>query len=407
MPGYFTTFTNCRVCRNGHLINGERFVVSEDTGLILESTGFIGGEIVDLEDAIIAPGFLELHANGVNGFHFTQYEDEEQYRGRLEETARFYVTKGVTSFWATIPTVSSEKYKKILPALTPRAHPSAASLLGCHAEGPYLHPSKHGAHSPELFQEPSTSLTSTYGPHLSNLKLVTVAPELDLASPLIGTLTSQSIRVSLGHSSATFEQGRTALSFGANCLTHAMNCMEPLHQRNPGLVGLITLPEEGEEEGGVPVKPPFFSILADGVHVHPTVATLLYRAAPQRAILISDSIELAGLPDGTYPGNAQIQGNQVKAGAVATMEGTDTLIGAVSTVDNAVKNLIKWSACNVAEAVRCVTENVADMMGVLDRGVLVEGRRGDFVVLDDEGTVLETWVAGKQVWRCEGREAYY
>lgn len=187
-------------------------------------------------------------------------------------------------------------------------------------------------------------------------------------------------------------------------MTHTMNCMTPLHHRNPGLAGLITLPEDGEEEG---VKPPYYSILADGIHVHPTVATLLYRAAPQRAILISDSIELAGLPDGTYPGNAQIHGNQVKAGAVATIEGTDTLIGAVSTVNEGVKNLIKWSACNVAEAVRCVTENVADMMGVLDRGVLVEGRRGDFVVLDDEGTVLETWVAGKQVWRCEGREAYY
>lgn len=304
--------------------------------------------------------------------------------------------------------LSNHNAHQILPALTPRAHPSAASLLGCHAEGPFLHPSKHGAHDPELFQEPSTSLTSVYGPHLSNLKLVTVAPELDLSSPLIGTLTSQSIRVSLGHSSATFEQGKKALNFGANCLTHTMNCMNPLHQRNPGLVGLITLPEEGEvEEGGVNVKPPFFSILADGVHIDPTVATLLYRAAPQRAILISDSIELAGLPDGTYPGNAQIQGNQVKNGALATIEGTETLIGAVSTVDEGVKNLIKWSGCNVAEAVRCVTENVADMMGIMDRGVLVEGRRGDFVVLDDEGTVLETWVAGKQVWRCEGREAYY
>jgi N-acetylglucosamine-6-phosphate deacetylase len=301
-----------------------------------------------------------------------------------------------------LPTSEIElSYHQILPVLTPRAHESAASLLGAHAEGPYLQPTKHGAHEPTLFQEPSISLTSVYGPSLSNLKMVTLAPELELSSPLIGTLTSQSIRVSLGHTSATYEQGLTALGFGANCLTHTMNCMTPLHHRNPGLAGLITLPEAEDP------KPPFFSILADGIHVHPTVAALLYRAAPQRAILISDSIELAGLPDGIYPGNAQIHGNQVKVGAVATMEGTDTLIGAVSTVNEGVKNLIKWSGCNVAEAVRCVTENVVDMMGVLDRGVLVEGRRGDFVVLDDEGTVLETWVAGKQVWRCEGREAYY
>jgi N-acetylglucosamine-6-phosphate deacetylase len=177
--------------------------------------------------------------------------------------------------------------------------------------------------------------------------------------------------------------------------------MTPLHHRQPGLAGLITLPETNTP------KPPYYSILADGQHVHPNVATMLYRAAPHHAVIISDSIELAGLPDGLYPGNAQIVGQQRKVGPLATIEGTETLIGACSTVNEAVQNLIKWSGCNVAEAVRTVTENVVDMMGVLDRGVLQEGRRGDFVVLDDEGTLLETWVAGKQVWRVEGREAYY
>jgi N-acetylglucosamine-6-phosphate deacetylase len=113
MPGFFTTFTNCRICVNGELLDGERFVISNDTGLILESTGFIGGEIVDLDDAIIAPGFLELHTNGVNGFHFTSFEDEKQYHQKLEETAKFYVTQGVTGFWATIPTVSAENYHKV------------------------------------------------------------------------------------------------------------------------------------------------------------------------------------------------------------------------------------------------------------------------------------------------------
>jgi N-acetylglucosamine-6-phosphate deacetylase len=113
MPGFFTTFTNCRICVNGELLDGERFVISHDTGLILESTGFIGGEIVDLNDAIIAPGFLELHTNGVNGFHFTSFENKTQYHDKLEETARFYVTKGITGFWATVPTVSPENYQKV------------------------------------------------------------------------------------------------------------------------------------------------------------------------------------------------------------------------------------------------------------------------------------------------------
>jgi N-acetylglucosamine-6-phosphate deacetylase len=113
MPGFFTTFTNCRLCINGELVEGERLVVSEDTGLILEGTGFIGGEIVDLDDAIIAPGFLELQTNGVNGFHFTHFEGEKQYAEKLKETAEYYVTKGITGFWATIPTVSSDNYQKV------------------------------------------------------------------------------------------------------------------------------------------------------------------------------------------------------------------------------------------------------------------------------------------------------
>ena len=109
----FTTITNCRLCKNGKLTEGERLIFSEDNGAFLQETGYIGGEIIDLEDAIIAPGFLELHTNGVNGFHFTHFENEEQYVLRLEETAKFYLTQGVTGFWVTIPTVEKEVYMKV------------------------------------------------------------------------------------------------------------------------------------------------------------------------------------------------------------------------------------------------------------------------------------------------------
>jgi N-acetylglucosamine-6-phosphate deacetylase len=176
--------------------------------------------------------------------------------------------------------------------------------------------------------------------------------------------------------------------------------MSPLHHRDPGLAGLITLPYTSTP------PPPYYTILTDGLHIHPSVVTLLYRAAPQKCILISDSIELTGLPDGTYPGHAQIPHPQLKQGNRVTIAGTDTLIGATSSVDEGVRNLIGWTGCSVAEAVRCVTENVADFMGLGDRGVLQEGRRADFAVLSEEGEVLETWVEGKQVWRAEGRKAY-
>jgi N-acetylglucosamine-6-phosphate deacetylase len=114
MPGLFTTFTNCRLCIGGELVEGERLVVStEDGGKILEQTGYIGGEIVDLDDGIIAPGFLELQANGVNGFHFSTFESKDQYASKLEEASKFYAKNGITGFWATIPTTTAEQYQKV------------------------------------------------------------------------------------------------------------------------------------------------------------------------------------------------------------------------------------------------------------------------------------------------------
>jgi N-acetylglucosamine-6-phosphate deacetylase len=113
MGNLFTTFTNCRQCINGEVVEGERLVVSQDDGLILKSTGYIGGDIVDLDDAIIAPGFLELHTNGTDGVHYSNYESKEQYLQGLSKVAEGYPKRGVTSFWATVPTVESELYQKV------------------------------------------------------------------------------------------------------------------------------------------------------------------------------------------------------------------------------------------------------------------------------------------------------
>lgn len=88
-------------------------VVSDDTGLILPRTGYIGGDAVDLEEGIIAPGFLELQTNGLLGFHFTHFNDEQQYSAEIDKAAKYLVTQGVTGFWATVPTVSSDDFKKV------------------------------------------------------------------------------------------------------------------------------------------------------------------------------------------------------------------------------------------------------------------------------------------------------
>ncbi|KAF1835970.1 Metallo-dependent hydrolase [Decorospora gaudefroyi] len=396
MSGCFTLFTNCRYMLNGELVE-DHLVISDETGLILKREGYIGGEAIDLEDGIIAPGFLELHTNGANGFHFTHYEDETSYAKKIDDIARYYATQGVTGFWATLPTVKSDEFQKILPSLAPREIPSSASLLGAHTEGPYLHPTKKGAHNSSLFLPCNTSPNAVYG--LSNLqstvKLVTLAPELPDSSALIKTLTSQGIRVAMGHSTATYADGLSGLKAGASALTHTLNAMPSWASRAPGLAGLISLPETGR------VAPPWYTIIADGEHLHPNTVSLLHRSNPRRSILITDSIELASLADGTYPGHSQIPFEQVKRGTRATIAGTDTLIGGCIPLQQSVRNLMDWSGCGLAEAVATVTENVAAFMGIDGqggRGVLKEGRKADLTVLSDQGEVMQTWVGGHKVW---------
>jgi N-acetylglucosamine-6-phosphate deacetylase len=286
---------------------------------------------------------------------------------------------------------------QILPSLAPRSIPNSASLLGAHVEGPYLHPTKKGAHNASLFQACSTDPNSIYG--ASNLqdavKLVTLAPELPDSSSLINTLTTQGIKVSMGHSTATYEEGLLGLNAGATCLTHTLNAMPALTSRAPGLAGLLSLPKTHDP------SPPYYTIIADGQHLHPATVSLLHRADPKRSITITDSIELASLPDGTYPGHSQIPFEQTKAGHRATIAGTDTLIGGCIPLQQSVRNLMEWSGCGIAEAVGTVTENVASFMridGNGGRGVLREGRRADLTVLSEEGDVLQTWVGGTKVW---------
>lgn len=280
---------------------------------------------------------------------------------------------------------------QIVPLLKPRSFPSGAPLLGAHIEGPFLNASKKGAHNAAYLQEPTQiSPVDLYGhENLQNVvKMITLAPELPGSTALIGQLQEEypHIAISLGHSAATYEDGLAALQLGARALTHVFNAMAPLHHRDPGLAGLMTTGKC------------YYSVIPDGIHLHPSVLALCMRGDPRKCVFITDSIELAGLPDGVHPGHGQIPLNQYKQGNKVTIEGTDTLIGSCCMLDECVRNAVAFTGCNLAEAVQCVTENIADLMAENKRGKLEPGRRADFVILNQEGEVQETWIGGVKVW---------
>ena len=230
-----------------------------------------------------------------------------------------------------------------------------------------------------------------YGePNIPTIKMVTLAPELPDAMGLLSRLSwgmaGHQIIVSLGHSSADYKTAAFALTCGAKALTHVFNAMTPLNHREPGLAGTISSKHA-----------PYFSVIADGIHLHPATVSMAFRANPARCMLITDSIEMAGMPDGIYPGHNQIPFEQQKEGNKVTIKGTDTLIGSCIGIDECVRNLMKFSSCTLAQAVRCATENIANLMRIHDRGILQPGKRADFIIMDKEAHVKEVWLGGQCV----------
>ncbi|QSZ33294.1 hypothetical protein DSL72_002882 [Monilinia vaccinii-corymbosi] len=385
-----TQFINCLQCIHGMRIRTPLTI--DERGMIIPNEECNGdAQVIDLENQIVAPGFIELQMNGALGFHFAEYVDPLHYRDGVQRLSRYLPSTGVTAFYPTVPTVRPDVFHNVLPFLRPCDSSTGASVLGAHVEGPFLAPSKRGAHSAGNLHIPeSSSLEDVYGEHnlSAAIKLVTIAPEIPGALTHIRSLVgSYNVRVSMGHSAASFEEGYGGGRAGATLLTHTFNAMNALHHREPGLAGLIS-----------DQMSPYFSLIADGIHLHPSIVSLAYNTRPDKAILITDSVELSGLPDGLYPGHSQIPHPQLKDGNKVTISGTDTLVGTCITLDQCVRNLMKWTHAPIEAAVLTITENVASAMHLRDRGTLTVGQRGDFVVLNDSGDLLQTWVMGKKVW---------
>lgn len=221
------------------------------------------------------------------------------------------------------------------------------------------------------------------------------------------------ITISIGHSTASYDIGIQAIEAGARSLTHIFNAMNPLHHRDPGLAGTLGTPAIDAIEGQTPTsandaashpRSPYFTMIPDLVHLHPAIMRMCYQSNPDKCVLITDSIELAGLPDGTYPPNGQITYPQRKVGNRATNIADvargeiETLIGSCITLPEGVRNMSAATGLGFAQAVKCASTNIADLLGDHSRGRLVAGKRADFVVFDKQGYVKQTWLAGRLVF---------
>jgi N-acetylglucosamine-6-phosphate deacetylase len=241
-----------------------------------------------------------------------------------------------------------------------------------------------------------SSLSSCYG--ASNLqppspiKLITLAPELPGALSCIPALTSLGITTSIGHSEATYEEAKFSVKAGASMITHLFNAMAPLHHRNPGIFGLLGTPSSY-------IRKPYFGIIADGIHLHPTSIKIAWNAHPEGLILVTDAMRLAGMPDGTYDWT---NGSRItKKGAMLTLEENGKIAGSSIQLVDCVSNFLNWTGATLPEALKAVTETPARMLGVQDvKGTLKEGADADLVVLElQEVEDGEKKVVVNEVWK--------
>jgi N-acetylglucosamine-6-phosphate deacetylase len=256
-----------------------------------------------------------------------------------------------------------------------------AEVLGVHYEGPFLSTARRGVHPSEWLQLPSTELLERLLQSASgNARILTLAPELLGAVPCIEAAHTAGVVVAMGHTDATYEEARAAISRGVRHAVHVYNAMRPFSHRDSGVIGAVLTSTEVSAE-----------LIADGVHVEEAAMRVLLQAkGPGAVILVSDGISATGMPDGKYYlGNFEVT---VLNRVCRNAEGK--LAGSTLTLDRALRNIVALGI-PLADAVRMLTTNPAKLLGIeFKKGALRTGADADIVLLDQNLQLTNVWTRG-------------
>ncbi len=334
--------------------------------------------VLDLRGCIASPGWLDLQFNGAFGLDFTDNPDS------LWEVAARLPQYGVTAFLPTIITAPLEVYTYAIEVLRkgpPRGWQGALPL-GWHFEGPFLNPGKKGAHNPRHLIPPDPAAVHTWTA-ANGVRLVTLAPELPGAHALTRQLRAHGVTVSAGHTLATYEQARVAFDAGVTSLTHLYNAMPGLAHREPGLTG-AALTDPCITAG----------LIADGIHCHPSMAALAWKAKGPHAIaLVTDAMAALGMPPGAYRlGDFDVTVDQTTA---RLPDGT--LAGSILALDQALRNVMAFTGDQVTHILPALSSTPAALVGLPEFGQIHPGNAANLTVVDYRGYVRATIVEGV-VW---------
>jgi N-acetylglucosamine-6-phosphate deacetylase len=338
---------------------------------------------LDFPGATLAPAFFDVHIHGGKGHDIMEATPEA-----LTAMGGFLASHGVGNFLPTTVTAPLDATLRSLSGLAKLIEQppveGQARPIGIHLEGPFLSPVKPGVHPLEFLLAPSiATFDRLFEAAEGHVRLMTLAPELPGAPELAAHATARGVRISLGHSNATAAETRAGIQAGAVSATHTFNAMRTLNHRDPGILGTVLTCDSL-----------FAEMICDGVHIAPEIVKLWWKAkGPERAILMTDALSAAGMPDGKYllgGFEVQVVGNRAMAG--------DVLAGSVLTLDRALTNFMEFTGAPLEQALRLATVNPAVMTGLGDTvGSLAVGREASLVAVDRAGKLLGSVINGQPV----------
>ncbi|HYM83284.1 MAG TPA: N-acetylglucosamine-6-phosphate deacetylase, partial [Candidatus Dormibacteraeota bacterium] len=327
----------------------------------------------------IVPGLIDIQVNGAFG------DDFADPRADLARIRREMPRFGVTAFVPTIVTSPPEAYAPALANLRASSRPGEARVPGVHIEGPYISPRHKGTHDPAQLRLPDRREVESWL-EAGDVSWLTLAPELPGALPLIELLADRGVRVSVGHTDATWTEAAAAERAGATMATHLFNAMRPLRHRDPGVVGYVLA--SGLLAG----------FMADGRHLAFETIRLLARIkAPDELFLVTDALAGLGMPPGRYA----LAGREYVSDGVTGHLPDGTLSGSLLPMDRAVRNLVVEAGLPPPVAIALATRNPARALGLEGLGRIAVGGPADLVLLGPDWRVDRTYVAGELAYDAE------
>ncbi|MCD8084216.1 MAG: N-acetylglucosamine-6-phosphate deacetylase [Clostridiales bacterium] len=338
--------------------------VYTDGEKIAEKSG--DGEVLDGTGCYLIPGLTDIHFHGCVGHDFCDGTHES-----IETMAVYEASQGITTIVPATMTLGREALLKVCRAAASYRGEQGAILCGIHMEGPFLSRDRLGAQNGEYVIDPDVEMFREWDRASGHMvKLLSIAPELPGMDELIRELKDEVV-LSVAHTTADYELAAKAFADGVHHVTHLYNAMTGLSHRAPGVVGAAADNPDVEAE-----------LICDGIHIHPAMVRQTFKMfGDDRIILISDSMEATGMPDGEYGlGGLKVR----KHGRRATLA-DGTIAGSVTNLMDGLRTAVREMGIPLESAVKCAAVNPAKSVGIYDRyGSISVGKIANLVLLREE-----------------------